>query len=153
MSPFNAFLFLQGLETIHLRVPRHCRNAIKLAHFLEADDAVTWVNYPGLMSHQDHERAMKYLPAGQGAILGFGIKGGAKAGVKFINSVKLASHLANILDSKTLVIHPASTTHQQLTEDQQKSAGITEDFIRVSVGTEHIDDIIADFQQALNESQ
>ena len=153
MSPFNAFLFLQGLETIHLRVPRHCQNALKLAQFLETHDAVTWVNYPGLKSHHDYDRAMKYLPDGQCAILGFGIKGGAPAGIKFINSLKLASHLANILDSKTLVIHPASTTHQQLTKDQQKSAGVTEDFIRVSVGTEHIDDIIEDFQHALNKSK
>jgi O-acetylhomoserine (thiol)-lyase len=153
MSPFNAFLFLQGLETIHLRVPRHCENALRLAQYLESHDAVSWVNYPGLTSHPDFEMAKKYLPDGQGAILGFGIKGGLEAGVKFINSVKLASHLANILDSKTLVIHPASTTHQQLTEAEQISAGVTEDFIRVSVGTEHIDDIIADFESALKVSQ
>ena len=153
MSPFNAFLFLQGLETIHLRVPRHCENALKLAKYLEAHDAVSWVNYPGLKSHPDYEMAKKYLPDGQGAILGFGIKGGLEAGVKFINSVKLASHLANILDSKTLVIHPASTTHQQLSEAEQISAGVTPDFIRVSVGTEYIDDIIADFEQALKVSQ
>ena len=153
MSPFNSFLFLQGLETIHLRVPRHCENALKLAQWLEKQDMVTWVNYPGLKSHPDYELAKKYLPNGQGAILGFGIKGGAEAGVKFINNVKLASHLANIGDSKTLVIHPASTTHQQLTETEQVAAGVTADYIRVSVGTEHIDDIIADFEQALNASQ
>lgn len=153
MSPFNAFLFIQGLETIHLRVPRHCENALKLAEFLESSDAVDWVNYPGLKSHVDYDKAMKYLPDGQGAILGFGIKGGKEAGIKFINSVKLASHLANILDSKTLVIHPASTTHQQLTEAEQVSAGVTADYIRVSVGTEHIDDIIADFKQALKASR
>jgi len=149
MSPFNAFLFLQGLETIHLRVPRHCENALKLAHWLEKHKAVNWVNYPGLKSHPDYDLAMKYLPAGQGAILGFGLKGGKQAGIKFINSVKLASHLANVLDSKTLVIHPAGTTHQQLTAEEQLAAGVTEDYIRVSVGTEHIDDIIADFDQAI----
>ena len=153
MSPFNAFLFLQGLETIHLRVPRHCENALKLAQWLEKHPAVSWVNYPGLKSHPDYEVAKKYLPHGQGAIIGFGIKGGKQAGVKFIESVKLASHLANILDSKTLVIHPASTTHQQLTEQEQLAAGVTDDYIRVSVGTEHIDDIIADFEQALKASQ
>jgi O-acetylhomoserine (thiol)-lyase len=153
MSPFNAFLFLQGLETIHLRVPRHCENALKLAQYLETHQAVNWVNYPGLKSHPDYQMAMKYLPNGQGAILGFGIKGGLEAGVKFINNVKLASHLANVLDSKTLVIHPASTTHQQLTEAEQLSTGVTPDFIRVSVGTENIDDIIADFEQSLRSSQ
>jgi O-acetylhomoserine (thiol)-lyase len=153
MSPFNAFLFLQGLETIHLRVPRHCSNALALAKWLEGHKAVEWVNYPGLKSHPNYKLAIKYLPKGQGAILGFGIKGGKEAGVKFINSVKLCSHLANVLDSKTLVIHPASTTHQQLSEQEQLAAGVTEDYVRVSVGTEHIDDIIADFEQALNKSQ
>ena len=153
MSPFNAFLFLMGLETIHLRVPRHCENAMALAKFLEKHDAVTWVNYPGLESHKDYKMAMKYLPNGQGAILGFGIKGGKVAGAKFINSVKLASHLANVLDSKTLVIHPATTTHQQLSDEQQLSAGVTPDYVRASVGTENIADIIADFDQALKVSQ
>ncbi len=153
MSPFNAFLFLQGLETIHLRVPRHCSNAIALAKWLEGHKAVKWVNYPGLKSHPDYKLAMKYLPKGQGAILGFGIKGGKEAGVKFINSVKLCSHLANVLDSKTLVIHPASTTHRQLSTEEQLAAGVTEDYVRVSVGTEHIDDIITDFEQALSASQ
>jgi len=153
MSPFNAFLFLQGLETLHLRMPRHSENAIKLAHWLEKQNTVGWVNYPGLKSHPDYELAKKYLPKGQGAILGFGIKGGKEAGIKFINNVKLASHLANIGDSKTLVIHPASTTHQQLSEAEQLAAGVTADYIRVSVGTEHIDDIIADFDQALKASQ
>ncbi len=150
MAPFNAFLFLQGLETIHLRVPRHCENALGLAKFLDEHEAVSWVNYPGLPSHPSYQYAQKFLPKGQGAILGFGIKGGAAAGEKFINSVKLASHLANILDSKTLVIHPASTTHQQLTPEEQLEAGVSPDFIRVSVGTENIDDIIADFEQALD---
>jgi O-acetylhomoserine (thiol)-lyase len=152
MSPFNAFLFLQGLETLHLRMPRHSENAIKLAQWLERQKTVNWVNYPGLKSHSDYELAKKYLPKGQGAILGFGIKGGKEAGIKFINNVKLASHLANIGDSKTLVIHPASTTHQQLSETEQLAAGVTADYIRVSVGTEHIDDIIDDFEQALENS-
>jgi len=153
LSPFNSFLLIQGLETIHLRVPRHCENALALASWLEARDEVTWVNYQGLKSHPDYARAKKYLPAGQGAVLGFGVKGGKEAGVKFIDSVKLASHLANILDSKTLVIHPASTTHQQLSEAEQAAAGVSADYIRVSVGIEHIDDIIADFKQALINSQ
>ena len=153
MSPFNAFLFLQGLETLHLRMPRHSENALKLAQWLEKQSQVGWVNYPGLKSHPDYALAKKYLPDGQGAILGFGIKGGKQAGIKFINNVKLASHLANIGDSKTLVIHPASTTHQQLSKQEQLAAGVTEDYVRVSVGTEHIDDIIADFQNALKASQ
>ncbi len=153
MSPFNAFLFLQGLETLHLRMPRHSENALKLSQWLEKQAAVNWVNYPGLKSHPDNALAKKYLLQGQGAILGFGIKGGRKAGVKFIENVKLASHLANVGDSKTLVIHPASTTHQQLTEAEQLAAGVTDDYIRVSAGTEHIDDIIADFEQALKASQ
>ncbi|UCF43028.1 MAG: homocysteine synthase [Planctomycetota bacterium] len=153
MSPFNAFLFLQGLETLHLRMPRHCENALKLAQWLEKQSQVTWVNYPGLESHPDYALARKYLPKGQGAILGFGVKGGREAGIKFIENVKLASHLANIGDSKTLVIHPSSTTHQQLTEAEQLAAGVTSDYVRVSAGTEHIDDIIADFEQALKASQ
>jgi O-acetylhomoserine (thiol)-lyase len=152
MSPFNAFLFLQGLETLHLRMPRHSENALKLAKWLEKQRQVNWVNYPGLQSHPDYALAKKYLPDGAGGILGFGIKGGKEAGIKFINSVKLASHLANIGDSKTLVIHPASTTHQQLNKEEQLAAGVTDDYIRVSVGTEHIDDIIADFEQALRAS-
>ncbi len=152
MSPFNAFLFLQGLETLHLRMPRHSENALALAQWLEKQPRVSWVNYPGLPSHPDHAKAKKYMPNGQGAILGFGIKGGKDAAVKLINAVKLASHLANIGDSKTLVIHPASTTHQQLTEQEQLAAGVTADYIRVSVGTEHIDDIVADFEQALKGS-
>ena len=149
LSPFNSFQFIQGLETIHLRVPRHCQNALKLAQWLEAHDSVEWVNYPGLKSHPDYDKAMKFLPNGQGAVLGFGIKGGKEAGKKFIEACELASHLANILDSKTLVIHPASTTHQQLSDEEQLAAGVTPEYIRVSVGTEHIDDIIDDFTQAL----
>jgi O-acetylhomoserine (thiol)-lyase len=153
LSPFNAFLFLQGLETLHVRMPRHCENALKVAKFLESHPCVEWVNYPGLPSHPDYERAQKYLPAGQGGILGFGIKGGAAAGAKFIDSVKLASHLANIGDAKTLVIHPATTTHQQLSPEEQASAGVTPDFVRVSVGIEDVEDIIADLDQALKASQ
>ncbi len=153
LSPFNAFLFLQGLETLHVRMPRHCENALKVASFLDAHPGVSWVNYPGLTSHPDHKRALKYLPAGQGAILGFGIKGGAAAGARFIDSVKLASHLANIGDAKTLVIHPATTTHQQLTAEQQSAAGVSPDYIRVSVGIEDVADIIADLDQALRTSQ
>jgi O-acetylhomoserine (thiol)-lyase len=149
LSPFNSFLFLQGLETLHVRMPRHCENALKVAHFLESHPQVAWVNYPGLPSHPDYKRAQKYLSAGQGAILGFGIRGGATAGAKFIDSVKLASHLANIGDAKTLVIHPATTTHQQLNPEQQASAGVTPDFVRVSVGIEDAEDIIADLDQAL----
>ena len=152
LSPFNAFLFLQGLETLHLRMPRHSENALALATWLERHPNVTWVNYPGLASHPNHALAQKYLPDGQGAILGFCIKGGQEAAVTFINRVKLASHLANIGDSKTLVIHPSSTTHQQLTPEEQLAAGVTPDYIRVSAGTEHIDDIKADFEQALKAS-
>jgi O-acetylhomoserine (thiol)-lyase len=153
MSPFNAFLFLQGVETLHLRMERHCENALKIAQWLETCSEVNWVNYPGLKSHPNYDLARKYMPKGPGAIVGFGIKGGREAGIKFINSVKLASHLANIGDSKTLVIHPSSTTHQQLSEAEQLAAGVTADYVRISAGTEHIDDIIADFKQALDVSQ
>ncbi len=149
MSPFNAFMFLIGLETLHLRAPRHCENALKLAQYLEAHKGVEWVNYPGLKSHKDYARAQKYLPKGQGAIMTFGIKGGYDAGVKFIDNVKLASHLANLLDAKTLVIHPSSTTHQQLSAEEQIAAGVTPNMVRVSCGLEDIEDIIADFEQAL----
>ena len=153
LSPFNAFQFLQGLETLHVRMPRHCENALATARFLEGHPAVAWVNYPGLENHPDHVNAQRYLPKGQGAIIGFGIRGGVAAGARFIDGVKLASHLANIGDAKTLVIHPASTTHQQLTPEEQRSAGVSEDFIRVSVGIEDIDDILADLDQALRASQ
>ena len=149
LSPFNAFQFLQGLETLHVRMPRHCENALKVAKYLENNELVSWVNYPGLESHRDHDRAKKYLPKGQGAILCFEIKAGQAAGAKFIDSVKLASHLANIGDAKTLVIHPASTTHQQLSAEQQKAAGVTAGMVRVSVGIEDVEDIIADIEQAL----
>ena len=153
LSPFNAFQFLQGLETLHVRMPRHCENALKVARFLEGHNLVEWANYPGLESHADYQRAKQYLPAGQGAILGFGIKGGRDAGAKFIDSVKLCSHLANIGDAKTLVIHPASTTHQQLSDAEQAAAGVSQDYIRVSVGIEDVQDIIDDLDQALNASQ
>ncbi|MCM2359634.1 MAG: homocysteine synthase [Geobacteraceae bacterium] len=153
LSPFNSFLFLQGLETLHVRMPRHVENARKVAEWLEKHPLVNWVNYPGLASHQDHARAQKYLPKGAGAIIGFGIKGGIEAGKKFIDSVKLLSHLANIGDAKTLVIHPASTTHQQLSEEEQLSTGVTPDFIRLSIGIEDVNDILADIDQALQASQ
>jgi O-acetylhomoserine (thiol)-lyase len=153
LSPFNAFLILQGVETLSLRVQRHCDNTLKVAQFLEVHPAVKWVNYPGLESHPTHELAKKYLRNGFGAILGFGIKGGLQAGIKFINAVGLLSHLANIGDAKSLVIHPASTTHQQLSPEEQVATGVTEDFIRLSIGLESIEDIIADIDQALAASQ
>lgn len=149
LSPTNAFNFIQGLETLHVRMPRHCENALKVAQFLEKHPQVSWVNYPGLESHKDYQSAQRYLPKGQGAIIGFGIKGGLDSGTKFIDSVQLASHLANIGDAKTLVIHPASTTHQQLTAEEQQTAGVTPDYIRLSVGIEDVTDIIADLDQAL----
>lgn len=153
LSPFNAFLFLQGIETLPLRMKQHCQNALEIAKWLESHPAVSWVNYPGLESHKDYKNAQKYLPKGKGAIIGFGIKGGKEAGVKFIESVRLISHLANIGDAKSLVIHPASTTHQQLTPEEQKASGITDDFIRFSVGLESVQDIIKDLDQALRKSQ
>ncbi|MEH2367875.1 O-acetylhomoserine aminocarboxypropyltransferase/cysteine synthase family protein [Nostoc sp.] len=151
LSPFNAFLLLQGLETLSLRVDRHVSNALELARWLEQQEQVLWVNYPGLPNHPYHERAKKYLRHGFGGVLNFGIKGGLEAGKAFINHVKLASHLANVGDAKTLVIHPASTTHQQLSNDEQLSAGVTPDLVRVSVGIEHIDDIKEDFEQAFQQ--
>lgn len=153
MSPFAAFLTLLGLETLHLRMPRHCENALAVARFLEAHESVEWVNYPGLPSHAQHRAAARYLPEGAGAILGFGIKGGENAGRKFIESVKLASHLANIGDAKTLVIHPASTTHSQLTREEQIATGVSPEYIRVSVGIEDVADIVADLDQALRASR
>jgi len=153
MSPFNAFLFLQGLETLHLRMARHCENALAVAQWLKKNPAVSWVNYPGLASHPDYDNAKKYLSGGAGAIMGFGIKGGMEAGIKIIDSVKLFSHLANVGDAKSLIIHPASTTHQQLSPEEQLTAGVTEDYIRLSVGIEDIDDIIADLDQAIKASQ
>jgi O-acetylhomoserine (thiol)-lyase len=148
-SPFNSFLIIQGLETLPLRAKAHCSNAQQVAQFLEAHPAVTWVNYAGLASHKDHSRAKALFPIGPGAVFGFGVKGGLEAGRKFIASVKLCSHLANILDAKTLVIHPASTTHSQLTPAEQLEAGVTPDMVRISVGIEDVEDIIADLDQAL----
>ncbi len=152
MSPFNAFLFLQGMETVHLRMPRHSENALRVAEFLERHERVSWVLYPGLSSSPELARVKKYLSGSGGALVGFGIKGGLSAGKAFINSLKLVSHLANIGDAKTLAIHPASTTHQQLSREEQLEAGVTEDFIRLSIGIEHVDDIISDLAQALEKS-
>ena len=149
LSPFNAFLFLQGLETIHLRMQRHSENALEVAQHLEKHPKVSWVNYPGLASSPESTRAARYLPKGAGAILGFGIRGGAEAGKKFIDALELISHLANVGDAKTLAIHPATTTHQQLSAEEQIATGVTPDFIRLSVGLEHIDDILADIDQSL----
>lgn len=151
LSPFNSFLFLQGLETLHLRMPRHCENALAVARYLEKHSMVAWVNYPGLAASPDKVRAAKYLPKGAGAILGFGVQGGIAAGKKFINSLQLISHLANIGDAKTLAIHPASTTHSQLSQEEQLATGVTPDFVRLSIGIEHIDDILADIEQALGQ--
>jgi len=153
MSPFAAFLFLIGLETLHVRMPRHCGNAQALAEWLSSHPAVEWVNYPGLPDHPHHARARTYMPDGAGAIVGFGIRGGREAGVKFIDGVKLASHLANIGDAKTLVIHPASTTHQQLTPEEQRAAGVTDEYIRLCVGIEDVEDLKADLDEALTASQ
>ena len=150
MSPFAAWITIQGLETLHLRMERHCENAQAIAEYLESHDKVEWVNYPGLSSHKDHDRANKYLPDGKGAIIGFGIKGGKDAAVKFIDNVKLLSHLANIGDARTLVIHPASTTHSQLSEEEQKETGVNPEYIRLSIGLENIEDIKNDINQALS---
>jgi OAH/OAS sulfhydrylase len=148
ISPFNSFMLLLGLETLSLRVQRHLDNTLELARWLDGHEAVAWVNYPGLENHPTHELAKKYLTHGFGCVLTFGVKGGYEKAIRFIDSVKLASHLANVGDAKTLVIHPASTTHQQLGAQEQQSAGVTADMVRVSVGIEHIDDIKADFSQA-----
>jgi O-acetylhomoserine/O-acetylserine sulfhydrylase len=150
LSPFNSFLFLQGLETLSLRVQRHVDNALELANWLEARPDVAWVNYLGLASHPSHDIASRYLRNGYGSVLSFGIAGGYEPARRFIDSVQLASHLANVGDAKTLVIHPASTTHKQLTEDEQATAGVQLDLVRIAVGIEHIDDITADFAQALD---
>jgi O-acetylhomoserine (thiol)-lyase len=148
-SPFNAFLFLQGLETLHLRVPRHCENAARVAGHLAAHPKVSWVSYAGLPGHPSHELARKYLKGGFGSIFTFGVKGGIMAGKKVIEGVKLISHLANVGDAKTLILHPASTSHSQLSEKDKQAAGVTPDLVRLSVGIEHADDIIADLDQAL----
>jgi O-acetylhomoserine (thiol)-lyase len=150
ISPFNSFLFLQGIETLHLRMERHSQNALRIAEFLEGHPSVRWTRYPGLPSHPNHDRARRFHHAGLfGAILGFGIEGGSEAASAFIDRLKLFSLLANVGDAKSLVIHPASTTHQQLTPEEQASAGATPDYIRLSVGLEHVDDLIADLDQAL----
>lgn len=152
-SPWGAFLTLLGLETLHLRMERHSKNALAVAQFLEQHPAVLWVNYPGLPGHPDHANAREYLLDGQGAIVGFGIRGGKEAGAKLINSVKLFSHLANIGDAKSLIIHPATTTHSQLTPEEQTQAGVSPEYVRLSVGIEDVRDIIADLDQALQASQ
>lgn len=151
-SPFNSFLVLQGIETLHLRMKAHSENAFEVAKFLDNHPNVTWVNYPGLESSKTHSTAKKYFKKGFGAMIGFGIKGGMAAGAKFIDSVKLLSHVANIGDVRSLVIHPASTTHQQLTEEEQRACGVSPDFVRLSIGIEDIKDIIADIDQALKEA-
>lgn len=153
ISPFNAFLLLQGLETLHLRMERHSQNTLKVAEYLQNHDLVEWVSYAGLPNHRSHQLAKKYLPKGAGAILTFGIKGGMEAGKKFINALEMFSHVANVGDAKSLVIHPASTTHSQLTEEELVQAGVSPELIRLSVGIENVDDIIADLEQALQQSQ
>lgn len=152
LSPFNAFLFLQGLETLPLRVRRHSDNALEVARFLRAHPLVNWVNYPGLEDHPSHELALKYLNGHYGGLVGFGINGGLEAGKKFIESVGLLSHLANIGDAKSLVIHPASTTHSQLTPEEQEETGVTEDYVRLSIGLEDVNDIKEDIDQALKKA-
>ena len=149
LSPFNAFLLLQGLETLHLRMERHCANAMKVAQYLESHPKVKWVNYPGLKSSRYHDLAKKYLTNGYGALVGFGVKSGLEGGTKFINGLKLHSHVANIGDARSLAIHPASTTHSQLTAEERQAAGVTDDYVRLSVGIEDVEDIIADIEQAL----
>jgi len=149
LSPFNSFTFLQGLETLPLRMQRHCESALAVARFLEQHERVAWVNYPGLPNSPYYDLGQKYMPRGASAILTFGVKGGFEAGEKFIDSAQFLSHLANIGDSKSLIIHPASTTHRQLNEEQQKAAGVTPDMVRISVGIENIDDILWDIDQAL----
>jgi O-acetylhomoserine (thiol)-lyase len=150
LSPFNAFLLLQGIETLHLRMERHSSNALAVAEYLERHPRVAWVSYPGLPGSRERERAARYLPRGAGAILGFGIQGGAPAGRRFIEALELTSHLANVGDAKTLAIHPATTTHSQLTAEERAATGVSEDFIRLSIGIEHIDDILSDLAQALD---
>jgi O-acetylhomoserine (thiol)-lyase len=150
LSPFNAFLILQGVETLSLRMARHSENALAVAQFLEGHPKVDWVLYPGLPSHPSHERAKHYLPQGASSLVGFGVHGGIKAGRAFIENLELFSHLANIGDARSLAIHPASTTHQQLSEEEQSVAGVTPDFVRLSIGIETLDDILADLDRALS---
>ncbi|HKV00845.1 MAG TPA: PLP-dependent transferase, partial [Ktedonobacteraceae bacterium] len=149
IAPLNSWLFLQGLETLPLRMERHSQNALRVAEFLEGHPSVTWVSYPGLKSHPQYEIAARYHTHGYGAILGFGIKGGLEAGKQLIRHVELFSHLANVGDAKSLIIHPASTTHSQLTPDEQYETGVTPDFVRLSIGLETVDDLIEDLDQAL----
>jgi O-acetylhomoserine (thiol)-lyase len=152
LSPINAWLLLQGLETLGVRMDRHCANALAVAKFLQDHKQVAWVNYPGLPGDKYHALAQKYLPRGASGLLNFGVKGGAKAGVRFIEAAQFMSHLANIGDAKTLIIHPASTTHRQMTDEDQLKAGVTPDMIRMSVGIETLDDILWDIDQALTEA-
>jgi O-acetylhomoserine (thiol)-lyase len=153
MSPFNSFLFIQGIETLKFRMEQHSRNALQVAEWLETNPAVSWVKYPGLKSSPYRALSQKYLPQGQGSIVTFGIKGSAEAGRKLIDSVKIFSHLANLGDAKSLIIHPASTTHQQLNDEQQLDAGVSKDLVRISVGIEDVDDLIWDLDQAIEASQ
>lgn len=153
LSPFNSFMLLQGIETLHVRMDRHCENALAVAEFLRQHPLVEWVRYPGLRGDRYYELAQKYIPRGASAILSFGIRGGREAGARFIESVQFLSHLANVGDAKSLVIHPASTTHRQMSEEQQKAAGVAPDMIRLSVGLETLDDILWDLDQALSRSQ
>lgn len=152
LNPFGAFQLIQGLETLSLRCERHAENALKLARWLEKNPNVSWVSYPGLESHPSHALAKKYLPRGYGGVLSFGVKGGGAAGSQIVDGFKLISNLANVGDSKTLAIHPWATTHEQLSDKEKELSGVTEDLIRISVGTEHIDDIIYDFEQSFRAS-
>jgi len=153
MSPFNSFLFIQGIETLKYRMEAHSRNAQTVAEWLEKQSAVSWVKYPGLKNSPYRALSQKYLPKGQGSILTFGIKGGSDAGRKLIDAVKIFSHLANLGDAKSLIIHPASTTHQQLSDEDQLAAGVTKDLVRLSVGIEDVEDLIWDLEQAIAASQ
>jgi O-acetylhomoserine (thiol)-lyase len=153
LSPLSAFLLMQGIETLHLRMPRHCESALAVAEHLARHPAVDWVNYPLLPGSPGHALAQRYLPRGAGGIVTFGVKGGAAAGVRCIEAVQFLSHLANVGDAKTLIIHPASTTHRQLDEDEQRAAGVLPGMIRLSVGLESLDDILWDLDQALVKSQ
>ena len=152
VSPFNAWLFLQGIETLSLRMERHSANAKAIAQFLSEHNKVEWVNYPGLPNHPSYQLAQRYMPKGQAGLLGFGIKGGREAGRRFIDNLKLFSHLANIGDAKSLAIHPATTTHQQLSPEEQWSTGVTDDFVRLSAGIETLDDLLADLESALQKA-
>ena len=152
ISPDNAWMFLQGIETLPLRMERHCENAFKVASYLKGHDKVSWVRYPGLVGDPSHETAKRYLKRGFGGMVVFGIKGGRAAGEKFINSLLLLSHLANVGDAKSLALHPGSTSHSQLSEENQLASGLTPDLVRLSIGIEHVDDIIADIDQALKKS-